>query len=284
MISWFKPRLPRSAIKTLLLFRRYALYSLEPLDYSARIINGKRDFPPLHLRKHVGPLRSFEASGAEFTAYLKLIADLQPHENMLDIGCGCGLLALYLRDYLDSGSYTGLDIHKPSIAWCQNHISSKYPNFRFIHSNIKSPEYNPQGAHTADELTFPLEDHTADVILLKSVFTHMRPPGVANYIKEISRLLTDGGRCLATFFLLNEEQLNLASQGRSQLSFEFGDETWRYEYKHSPERVVGYTEDYILRLLEKHGLRLKGLFYGGWSGRKNYLSHQDLLMVEKALG
>lgn len=86
-----KQRLSRRSISVLREFRTLAYLALAPLDYVSRIINGKGDFPPLHLRRHVGPLRTFEASGAEFMGYLRLLTGLQPNESILDIGCGLEL-------------------------------------------------------------------------------------------------------------------------------------------------------------------------------------------------
>jgi ubiquinone/menaquinone biosynthesis C-methylase UbiE len=187
------------------------LRALAPLDYVSRLLTGKRELPPLHLRRYVGPLRSFESSGAEFMNYLRLIAGLQPHERILDIGCGCGQMALHLKDYLDeNGSYVGVDIHRPSIDWCQKKIASRRSNFKFAHINVRNLTYNPAGIHPAETYRLPYEDGSFDVVLLKSVFTHMRPTEVSNYLREVARLLNANGRCLATFFLLNDEQAALA--------------------------------------------------------------------------
>lgn len=68
-----KESLPAPIVSALRLTRHLAYICLGPLDYVARIINGKGDFPPLHLRRYVGPLRTFEMSGAEFMAYLQLL-------------------------------------------------------------------------------------------------------------------------------------------------------------------------------------------------------------------
>ena len=276
--------LSRHAISVLKTFRyRAYMGSLMPVDYLSRVVNGKADFPPLHLRHNVAPLRIFEACGAEFMSYLRLLAGLQPNESFLDVGCGCGLMALFLKEYFtEDARYIGLDIHQRSIKWCQQNISRRYPNFQFVHSDLKNLAYNPRGTCRAEEYSFPFEDQTFDVILLKSVFTHMRPPEVDNYLAELSRLLKNTGRCLVTFFLLNEEQARLAAEGRNQFNFRFGEGVWRYVSEQSPENTVAYEEGHVRELLRRHGLKLKApIYYGTWSGRREGLSLQDLLLLEK---
>jgi SAM-dependent methyltransferase len=262
--------------------RNAALVALSPVDYLWRMLNGKRDLPPLHLRRYVGPLRSFETSGAEFMSYLRLLAELRPDQRMLDIGCGCGQMALQLKDYLDErGSYAGVDIHRPSIRWCQKNIAGRHENFQFAHIDVRNLAYNPDGMERAEAYRFPYEDRSFDLILLKSVFTHMRPPEVSGYLGEVARLLKLNGRCLATFFLLNEEQAMLARDEANDLRFMHGEGNWRYVYEHSPESAVAYDESFVMKLLEEHGLTLKERIYGRWSGRKEGLSYQDILLIEK---
>jgi len=216
--------------------------------------------------------------------HLELLAGLRPDERILDIGCGCGQMALRLENYLDeNGSYAGVDIHRPSIRWCQKNIGSRRRNFRFTHIDVRNRAYNPGGTHRAEAYRFPFDDGSFDVILLKSVFTHMRPPEVDNYLREVARLLSSKGRCLATFFLLNDEQATLARAGRNTLQFAFGEGVWRYRYEHSPESAVAYDETYVMELLDKHSLKLKApVYYGHYSGRTNALSFQDVLVLEKS--
>lgn len=264
--------------------RNLALLALSPFDYLTRALNDKTDLPPLHLRRYVGPLQSFESSGAEFMSYLRLLAELQPEERILDIGCGCGQMALHLKDYLNAkGGYVGVDINRPSIRWCEKKLSSRASNFQFAHIDVRSLAYNPNGIHRPEAYRFPYDDHSFDLILLKSVFTHMRPPEVDNYLGEVARLLKSKGRCLATFFLLNEKQEMLAREGRNSLRFEHGEGAWRYVHEHSPESAAAYDESYILELLAQHGLALKApIYYGRWSGRSDGLSYQDILLIENS--
>lgn len=278
-----KQQLPAGAIRFLRTVRKQAFHVLEPLDYLARVINDKKDFPSLYLRRYVGPLRSFEMSGAEFFVYLKMICGLQPDERVLDIGCGCGMMAMYLKDHLDEkGSYVGVDIHAPSIQWSRKNISRRYRNFTFQHIDVRNEAFNPMGVYPADHFHFPFDDRTFDLIILKSVFTHMRPKEVDHYLSEIARLLSDRGRCLATFFLLNRQQETLQREGRNKLHFVFGDENWRYVYQNSPESAVAFQESYVLDLMDRHNLKLKHpIIFGVWSGRKDGIAYQDMVLIQR---
>jgi len=215
--------------------------------------------------------------------HLQLLGGLQPDERILDIGCGCGQMALQLERYLnENGSYTGVDIHRASISWCQKTIGSRRRNFKFTHIDVRNLAYNPSGIHRAEDYRFPFDDGSFDVILLKSVFTHMRPDEVDNYLREVARLLDRQGRCMATFFLLNDEQVALARAGSNSLAFAFGEGVWRYRHEHSPESAVAYDEKHVMQLLDKHGLKLKApVYYGNWSGRTDALSFQDVLLIER---
>lgn len=151
-------RFSRSLINFLRDCRHYMYVGLSPVDYISRVINNKKNLPPLYLRRYVGPLRSFESSGAEFRSYLQLLTELKPSDSVLDIGCGCGMMAIYLQEYLnETGSYTGVDISRSAIKWPQKNITSKSPNFKFLHIDINNFTYNPNGKLNAESVVFPLE-------------------------------------------------------------------------------------------------------------------------------
>ena len=73
----------------------------------------------------------FRAVGSEFFRYFVELSQLMPDEDVLDVGCGLGRMALPLTTYLDpaKGHYSGFDVEKRAIRWCQRRISSQYPHF-----------------------------------------------------------------------------------------------------------------------------------------------------------
>jgi SAM-dependent methyltransferase len=225
----------------------------------------------------------FSAIGNEFLEYLQLYADLQPDERILDVGCGIGRMAIPLLRYLSpQGSYDGLDIVPHGIRWCTTHITSRNPAFRFQLADIHNRDYNPTGRQAAAHYRFPYADESFDVAILTSVFTHMVPAEVANYLAEIRRVLKPGGRCLITWFLLNGESRRLLREGRSALDLRFPIGNCLAADPSVPEKAIGYPEDQVGDLYARAGLVLvRPVYYGAWCGRTTYLSGQDVCIARK---
>jgi len=248
-------------------------------DLVKRTIRGESHLPPWWLRDVGGS--DFGAIGQEFLNLFVQVGDLQPHERVLEIGCGSGRMAIPLASHLSpAGSYVGMDIARPSIAWCQRNISRRHPNFHFLHVDLYNKRYNPNGLYLAREYTFPFKSRSFDLILLISVFTHLLPEDTEHYLREIARLLQRDGRGFFTFFLLNERQRSLAKQGRNTLDFKYGVGPYRTRDESVPESAIAYDEIYILELLSKCELELREpVYYGTWSGRPDGLTYQDVLLV-----
>ena len=230
-----------------------------------------------------GDASNFERVGQIFLDYFKDLGGLKPDDHVLDVGCGIGRMAIPLTGYLNSsGSYEGFDVVPRGIEWCRNNITPQYPNFRFQVSNVYNQRYNPRGEYQASEYRFPYEDRVFDFVFFASVFTHLLPEDVDNYLYETSRTLKPGGKCLISYFLLNEESLSLIEEGRSAYNFKHGSGVHRFADPERPEFAVAYDENYILGLYEKHGftVRVKP-GYGSWCGRKESLGYQDILVAEK---
>lgn len=266
---------------------RSAVYSVQDL---VDLLTGKSDssIPPRRLRVMVGPCGEaglFKAVGEEFLRFFINECSLKPNEAVLDVGCGCGQVAIPLTKYLDKrGRYEGFDLEKAMVKWCADNVSSKYPNFNFQVADVFNGVYNPKGKYKAHQYKFPYENETFDLIFLKSVFTHLLPLDMENYLSEISRVLKKGGRCLITYFLLDEESLEAIGSGSSTLDFRYVFDNHRIVNETFPESAVAYDKGYILGLYRKLGLSVEAQPYrGSWarSIQKNYSGYQDMVLASK---
>ena len=227
----------------------------------------------------------FVLLGENFFKYILVPrAHLPPTAAILDLGCGNGGVARALTDYLSPpGRYEGVDVNGTTIAWLKQHYAA-HPNFRFTHADVSNKLYNSAGSGSAASYRFPFDDSTFDLVLLKSVFTHMLPVDVHAYMREISRVLKKGGRSVVTYFLLNDESLRFIDRGLDthRLTFEYdGDPMCRIANPDIPEFVVAHDERRIREYYAESGCSVLDLAFGNWCGRSSWLGLQDLVIATK---
>lgn len=282
-----KSRLRRSYYAAVKPLERLIKKSSHFLPDTLEVLSGKRDrFTPPAWRNFVGG-GDFKMIGNEFFKYFVEMGALQPHEKVLEVGCGIGRMAVPLMGYLKKekgGSYDGFDIVDHGIDWCRKKITRTAPHFHFQWADIYNYGYNPVGKYLAEDYQFPYENESFDFVFLTSVFTHMLTPAVENYFFEINRVLKPGGRCLITYFLLNRESMKSVNTQSSTIDFKYKVNGYRIKDPDIPEAAVAYDESYIRGLYGKNNLHvIPPLHYGSWCGRKKFLSYQDIVVAVKKL-
>jgi SAM-dependent methyltransferase len=240
---------------------------------------------PLPPDEHVALIGgTFSEVSVEFLGYLIQLADLRPTDSVLDVGCGPGRIAYSLVHYLaPGGRYDGFDIVERLIGWAQRTITPPFPNFHFRHVDVHNTLYNRAGRIPPQDFTFPYPDASVDLVLLTSVFTHMRSTEVQRYLDEIRRVLKPDGRCLCTCFLLNDESMDLIRAGRSALDIRHpvsGSDCFTTSPQEA-EAAIGYEEGALLGWIDRRGFGLIGKYDGSWCGRDQFTSSQDMLILQK---
>ncbi len=259
------------------------------IDYIDWILGRRGAFtPPRHIlnaARVAGRFNDIDKVAHEIFRCVIELGELKSSETVLEVGCGIGRNAASLTTYLNQGgTYEGFDIVPLSIGWCQQKISREYPNFRFRLGDIYNKAYNPKAKLKPSEYKFPYKDEFFDFVFLTSVFTHMMPEDVKHYLSEIVRVLKTGGRCMITFFLLNQESLMLLNSGLSFYDLRHETGPCRFMDQEIPEAAIAYQEEYIRAIYRKKGLAItEPINYGWWCRREKgtFSSGQDIIMARK---
>ena len=221
--------------------------------------------------------------GNQFFLHFQKYCDFNRDSAVLDVGCGIGRMAIPFTNYLSAkGRYEGFDIVKVGIDWCTKNIHSRFDNFRFKLIPLKNDLYRLDTNEMAAELKFPYEENSFDFVFLTSVFTHMLPMDVENYIKEIQRVLVKDKKCFSTFFIIDEENETMQNNiGSKKFPYNFGN--YYLMDKKVKEANVAFKKSYIIELLKKNNLELTHFIKGNWSGIQNteLNEHQDIVIFKK---
>lgn len=246
-------------------------------------ITGKDGLMPPRRMIFIGD-GDFKKTGQEFFRLFREHGGLEEEDRVLDVGSGIGRMAIPLIPFLrGKGSYDGLEIVRDGVDWCGKNITPAHPRFNFHWVDVYNLEYNPAGKLKGSDYRFPFPDKSFDFIYLTSVFTHMMPPDLENYISELSRVMADGGTLFVTFFLLNAESRKHVDAGNSSLDFRHKGEGYLTVNPDMPEAAIAFPEEYVLGLLAKGGFKVRTpIRYGSWCGRGEFLSYQDIVIADRA--
>lgn len=242
--------------------------------------NHKPLTPPRRMwQLSTGAGNDFHTSGSHLLELCKEHG-LQPNHAFLDVGCGIGRAAVAMTGYLDeTGSYEGFDIIPDAIAWCQNGVTPHYPNFRFQLADVSSDRYHPAGSSKASAYVFPYPDNQFDFVFLGSVFTHMFPEDLRNYLSQIARVMRPGGTCVISYYLLDDERFEIAGKGGGAFSFSHRGDGYFAERAELPEAAIAFEQAAIEALYEEFGLEITTIRRGGWHERR--VQEQDLIVARK---
>ncbi len=120
----------------------------------------------------------------------ELVLDVAPDGpfTMIDIGCGSGRAAYALREE-SRLSYVGIDVVPDLVDYARQKADRADWRFELISS-----------------ISIPAEDACANLVLIMSVFTHLKPGEIKAYLAETARVLKPGGAVIASYLERDNER------------------------------------------------------------------------------
>ncbi len=127
--------------------------------------------------------------------------DLSTYENVLDFGCGCGRLLRHLI-FFENVKFFGCDYNPLLIKWCKKQMQG----IQFLKNQLEPP--------------IDFNTHFFDLVIVRSIFTHLSADLQSRWLKEIHRIIKPNGLLWITFSgdyyrsHLSQDELDLFNEGR----------------------------------------------------------------------
>jgi SAM-dependent methyltransferase len=238
---------------------------------------------PPHRLRFVGQ-GDFRAIGEELVRQMVEVGGLKPTDSVLDIGCGIGRIAIPMTGYLSpEGSYRGFDIVPRAINWCSRNVASQHENFSFDLARVGNSLYRRSQEGNAASLRFPYHDDSFDFVLATSVFTHLLPDTMANYVKEMARVLKPGGTAFTTWLLLNDGVRSRLPSLAPPMNFPWDYGHYAVDNERVPEAATAHDEDRVREIFGSVGLAIREpIDFSSWNGDHSLRPGQDLVIATKA--
>jgi hypothetical protein len=165
-------------------------------------------------------------------------------------------------------------VHAASIDWCRRRFAGD-ARFRFERVAAASP-YGVPGDPPASGLRFPLENASQDLVVARSLYTHLLPLDAGRYLEETARVLADEGRAMITAFLF--------AHGAEVpfLPWAFEGDRVRLRHRAWPSAAVGYERQSFLGMIAAAGLTPVETWDGFYPGASRKPRGQDVLFLSRA--
>jgi len=204
----------------------------------------------------------------------------EPGFRIIDLGCGSGRYAPFLRQLLPNCEYLGVDVWPDAIHWAQRVISAVDPAAKFALLD------QTRGYAGAKAYTLPVAPKSVQLLMAMSLFTHLNQDATLRYFHEVKRVLAEEGVALLTFFLLDEGSAAAAEAAAKRGNHVMTKTTDAWWYGKEDYLDIFYTEAFISKMLKQAGLRLVAIRRGYWSrvgaDAVNLAAYQDMIMLRRA--
>jgi len=247
-------------------------------------VRGKPDekFPPIEYIQNIGcaDIDHFKRSGClQFNELMQRFR-VEVSWKILDMGCGCGRMAIPFSEYLsEEGKYIGFDVWTDGIEWCQRNLRRDF-QFKYLHA-VNNYYYEDQKGNAKNDFSLSfVQGQSIDLVFAVSVFTHLKKEDVKIYLKEISKVLKAKRCAYITCFIIDN------------FFFEYQKRTGRFKEVQEEEAgcyygyqrqdfFAGYCLEELQKWIADAGLELVFHELGKWAEKPGSKPFQDLLIIRK---
>ena len=152
--------------------------------------------------------------------------------------------------------------------------------FRFQTFSLRSSHYNAEGSVRPEEFVFPWPENAFTLSFAVSIFTHLSGPATRNYLAEIARTLQPGGRLFATFYVLDEQSMQLVADSKTHPPFSVTTDDGMIGDAASPEAAVAFHAQWLADALLSAGLTFDAFYPGRWR-HLPVIAHQDIVIAHR---
>lgn len=164
------------------------------------------ELPPIWMMNKIGSHSSQHFKNTASWSFVELVrrGRLSKQSRVIDIGSGCGRLAIPFSLLVTEGSYFGTDVFEEGIGWCTQNISSRNPRFKFFLQRVENNYYFGGDIRPSSSISLDFaETQSIDFVFAISVFTHLVEADAERYLKEIARCLKPDGLAYLTAFVID---------------------------------------------------------------------------------
>ena len=215
----------------------------ESMNLALKRLNNEHTM--LHYPLYVKETDSFIQAQKNLTDYcISLLKPIKDKE-ILEIGCGNGVQALYIYSRYNPLKITGIDLNKANIEIANSEKGQiDINNVRFM-------------VDDAQNLTHILSDSVDVLLNIESAFHY---PDKSSFLKEVYRVLKPGGQLLIADILSSREKSEgiMKIWGKPMVHHFWNQKRYEEEFLKS-ELVINYREDITLQVRK------------GWSIYRNWI-------------
>lgn len=215
----------------------------ESMNFALKRLNNEHTM--LHYPLYVNESDSFIQAQKNLTDYCISLLDPLKNKNILEIGCGNGIQALYINANHNPSTVTGIDLNKANIEIANSEKeAAKADNVRFLVDDAQNLSQIPSDS--------------VDVLLnIESAFHY---PDKSAFLNEAHRVLKPGGQFLIADILSTREKREgiMKIWGKPMVHHFWNRKRYDEEFRKS-ELVISYNEDITLQVRK------------GWSIYRNWI-------------